>query len=162
MNTKPDGRGSGENLYSPDSYNTYGQLKLPLLFWLVLLLQARTWVILVMAGASRQQGEALLGLFYPDTQAFYAGLGSGLIALLVFLLSGHRHRFPRLWSVSRLALVLVSLLMFGGQLTGLNASSFEQSPLPLVLLIFDLLSALWLLVNPRLRDGFRPEMAVRD
>ena len=45
-------------------------LRLPLGFWAVLILQARTWLLFVMAGASREQGESLLALFYPDTQRF--------------------------------------------------------------------------------------------
>lgn len=148
--------------YSPESYNSHGQLRLPLLFWLILLLQARTWVILVMAGASRQQGEALLNLFYPDIQGFYAGLGSGLVAVGAFLLSGHRHRFPKLWAGWRWVLIVVSLLTFAGQLSVLNRATLEQSPLPLILLIFDLLSAVWLLADRRLRDCFLPEMVARD
>lgn len=54
--------------FHPVHYDAHGRLRLPLLFWLVLLLQARTWVLFVIAGASREQGTALLNLFYPDTQ----------------------------------------------------------------------------------------------
>ena len=54
MNTKPSPG------YLPDEYDARGQLRLPFLFWLILLLQARTWLLLVMAGASRQQGNDLL------------------------------------------------------------------------------------------------------
>lgn len=57
--------------YLPDEYDGKGQLRLPFLFWLILLLQARTWLLLVMAGASRKQGNDLLALFYPDSQAFW-------------------------------------------------------------------------------------------
>ncbi len=48
--------------YLPDEYDAKGQLRLPFLFGLILLL-ARTWILLVMAGASPQQGNDLLGLF---------------------------------------------------------------------------------------------------
>lgn len=71
----------------------------PLLFWLVLLLQARTWVLFVIAGASREQGTALLNLFYPDHDNFWLGLIPGIPAVLAFLLSGRRASFPRIWHV---------------------------------------------------------------
>ncbi|KGD72438.1 membrane protein [Tatumella morbirosei] len=143
--------------YSPENYDSKGQLKLPFLFWLILILQARTWIVLVIAGASRQQGETLLSLFYPDRQGFYPGLALGLIAVAAFLLSGYRQRMMRLWSAWRWVLVAGSLITFGWQLTQLNYVLLEQSPLPVILLIFDLLSAYWLLANHRLRDCFIPD-----
>ncbi len=60
--------------FHPVHYDAHGRLRLPLLFWLVLLLQARTWVLFVIAGASREQGTALLNLFYPDHDNFWLGL----------------------------------------------------------------------------------------
>ncbi len=73
-NFGPDNeRVQGLYVYLPSDYDSRGWLKLPLLFWAVLLLQARTWVLFVLAGASRGQGEALLGLFYPDRQSFWLG-----------------------------------------------------------------------------------------
>ena len=80
-------------------YDAHGRLRLPLLFWLVLLLQARTWVLFVIAGASREQGTALLNLFYPDHDNFWLGLIPGIPAVLAFLLSGRRASFPRIWHV---------------------------------------------------------------
>ncbi len=148
--------------YSPENYDNKGQLKLPFLFWLILILQARTWVVLVIAGASRQQGEALLSLFYPDRQGFYPGLVLGLTAVAAFLLSGYRHRLPVLWRFWRWVLIVCSLLTFCWQLAQLNVSLLEQSPLPLILLIFDLLSAYWLLANRRLRDCFLPDTAAEE
>ncbi|MBZ6388615.1 MAG: DUF2919 domain-containing protein, partial [Kalamiella piersonii] len=50
--------------YLPDEYDAKGQLRLPFLFWLTLLLLARTWILLVMAGASRHAGGALAGGFF--------------------------------------------------------------------------------------------------
>ncbi len=49
----------------------------------MLILQARTWLLFVMAGASREQG-GLLALFYPDTQRFWYGMLLGLPAALAF------------------------------------------------------------------------------
>ena len=74
--------------FHPVHYDAHGRLRLPLLFWLVLLLQARTWVLFVIAGASREQGTALLNLFYPDHDNFWLGLIPGIPAVLAFLLSG--------------------------------------------------------------------------
>lgn len=68
----------------PEDYDNLGRLKLPVLFWGVLLLQARTWVLFVMAGASNQQGNALLALFYPDHTAFWTGLLTGGPAMVAF------------------------------------------------------------------------------
>jgi len=51
------------SVWPPEEYDDKGQLRLPFLFWLILLLQSRTWWRLVMAGASRQQGNDLLALF---------------------------------------------------------------------------------------------------
>lgn len=81
--------------FHPVHYDAHGRLRLPLLFWLVLLLQARTWVLFVIAGASREQGTALLNLFYPDHDNFWLGLIPGIPAVLAFLLSGRRASFPR-------------------------------------------------------------------
>ena len=66
--------------FHPVHYDAHGRLRLPLLFWLVLLLQARTWVLFVIAGASREQGTALLNLFYPDHDNFWLGLIPGIPA----------------------------------------------------------------------------------
>ncbi|WP_425338770.1 DUF2919 family protein [Enterobacter roggenkampii] len=41
----------------PADYDAQGRIRLPFLFWCVLLLQARTWVLFVMAAASRRQGR---------------------------------------------------------------------------------------------------------
>ena len=75
--------------FHPVHYDAHGRLRLPLLFWLVLLLQARTWVLFVIAGASREQGTALLNLFYPDHDNFWLGLIPGIPAVLEFLLAGY-------------------------------------------------------------------------
>ena len=63
--------------FHPADYDGHGHLRLPFLFWLVLLLQARTWVLFVIAGSSREQGTALLNLFYPD-HAFMAGIATAI------------------------------------------------------------------------------------
>ncbi|MGU5920582.1 DUF2919 family protein, partial [Klebsiella quasipneumoniae] len=37
--------------FIPADFDAHGRLRLPFLFWCVLLLQARTWVLFLMAGA---------------------------------------------------------------------------------------------------------------
>ncbi len=78
--------------FIPADFDAHGRLRLPLLFWCVLLLQARTWVLFLMAGASRQQGDAILNLFYPDHDRFWLGLLPGVPAVLAFLLSASAAR----------------------------------------------------------------------
>lgn len=151
MSTKPSPR------YLPDEYDARGQLRLPFLFWLILLLQARTWLLLVMAGASRQQGNDLLALFYPDRQAFWTGLALGLPALAGMLLTGYRLRLPRLWQHWRSVLSLSLLMNLIWQAMQFVQGDLLNSPLPLMLTLFDLLALLWLHFSQRCRDCFLPE-----
>ncbi|WP_370967501.1 DUF2919 domain-containing protein [Enterobacter wuhouensis] len=137
----------------PADYDAQGRVRLPFLFWCVLLLQARTWVLFVMAGASRGQGDTLLNLFYPDHDAFWIGLLPGIPAVLAFLVSGRRHLIPRFWAALRWLLILAQIaLLFwqpvlwwrGEPLTGIG----------IALVVADIVALLWLLTNPRLRACF--------
>ena len=142
--------------FIPADFDTHGRLRLPFLFWCVLLLQARTWVLFLMAGASRQQGDALLNLFYPDHDAFWLGLLPGVPAVLAFLLSGRRFAFPVIWRWLRGLLILAQLVLLCWQpvmwLTGdpLNGVG-------LALLVADIVALIWLLTNQRLRACFSLE-----
>ncbi|ELY6225511.1 DUF2919 domain-containing protein [Cronobacter muytjensii] len=133
-------------MFLPSDYDNRGWLKLPALFWAVLLLQARTWALFVLAGASRGQGEALLALFYPDRQSFWMGLAAGMPAMLTFLLSGRRHDSPRLWRYARYVLMLTQALMLIPQALLL----WRDAPggIALALLALDAW-ALWLLASHR-------------
>ncbi len=51
---------------------------------LVLLASGANLVLFVIAGASREQGTALLNLFYPDHDNFWLGLIPGIPAVLAF------------------------------------------------------------------------------
>lgn len=143
--------------YPPEEYDAKGQLRLPFLFWPILLLLARTWLLLLMAGASRQQGNDLLGLFYPDRQAFWLGLALGAPALIGLLLTGYRLRWPRLWQAWRWVLALSLAVNLGWQARGMAAGDLLSSPWPLLLMLFDGLALLWLLGNARLRHCFLPQ-----
>ncbi|HHG8774275.1 TPA: DUF2919 domain-containing protein [Raoultella planticola] len=137
-------------------YDAQGRLRLPFLFWCVLLLQARTWVLFIMAGASRQQGDVLLNLFYPDRDNFWLGLLPGIPAVLAFIVSGQRQRFPRLWPLMRWLLVLSqALLLIWQPLLWLSGES--PSPLTIGLLVADLYTFWWLLTSRRLKACFQED-----
>ena len=145
------------SVWPPEEYDDKGQLRLPFLFWLILLLQSRTWLLLIMAGASRQQGNELLALFYPDRQAFWVGLALGLPALAGLLLTGYRSRLPRVWRSWRQVLMLSVAINLIWQGVQLYLADFLSSPLPLLLTLFDLLALLWLFSSVRLRACFLPQ-----
>jgi len=141
--------------FLPSAYDGHGRLRLPFVFWCVLLLQARTWVVFVMAGASRQQGGTLLDLFYPDHDNFWIGLLPGVPAVLAFLLSGRRHQLPRLWPLMRWILILSQLgLLFWQPLLWWQGEPL--SGIGLALVIVDGFALWWLLSNRRLRACFSP------
>ena len=139
--------------FHPVHYDAHGRLRLPLLFWLVLLLQARTWVLFVIAGASREQGTALLNLFYPDHDNFWLGLiprhsgGAGVfVERSAGYVSSHRRVLYFL-----LLLAQVVLLCWQPWLW-LNGESV--SGIGLALVVADIVALIWLLTNRRLRACF--------
>lgn len=141
--------------FSPADFDSYGRLRLPFLLWCVLLLQARTWVLFVMAGASRGQGEALLTLFYPDHNNFWWGLLPGIPAVLTFLFSGRRHFFPRFWRLLHALLIIAQFaLLLWQPLLWLDGDAI--SGVGLGLLVADIVALGWLLRNPRCRACFQP------
>ncbi|WP_436856681.1 DUF2919 domain-containing protein [Citrobacter tructae] len=139
--------------FHPSDYDAHGHLRLPLLFWLVLLLQARTWVLFVIAGSSREQGNTLLNLFYPDHDNFWLGLVPGVPAVLAFLLSGRRHTFPATWRALRLILILAQAVLLGWQIV-LWLKGEPVSGISLSLVVADIVALIWLLTNRRLRACF--------
>lgn len=137
------------------AYDAHGRLKLPFLFWCVLLLQARTWVLFVMAGASRQQGDTLLTLFYPDHDNFWLGLLPGIPAVIAFLISGRRAHLPRFWAVMRWGLILAQFILLLWQPL-LWWQGEALSGIGLTLVVLDAVALGWLLTNRRLRACFLP------
>lgn len=140
--------------YSADDYDAHGLLRMPLPFWALLLLQARTWLLFVMAGASRQQGSELLSLFYPDTQRFWIGIALGLPAALALILMGYRQRWPRLWAAWRWLLIFTVTLAFAQQILTFWRGESEQPPVDMLLAVLDTLCLFYLLFNARLIAGF--------
>lgn len=143
-------------MFLPSDYDSVGRLKLPLLFWGVLILQARTWVLFVIAGASREQGSALLTLFYPDRDTFWPGLLVGLPAAVAFMLSGRRQQWPALWRAWRSVLVATQLLLLLWQAL-LWWQGEAVTGVTLALLITDVYALWWMLTSRRLRGCFQPE-----
>ena len=141
--------------FLPSDYDQQGRLRLPLLFWLTLLLQARTWVLFAIAAASRQEGDALLALFYPDTDSFWLGLLPGIPAVLTFCLSGRRQQFPRLWRAMRPLLLAAQALLLLWQ-PALWLAGEPLSATGMLLVIVDAFALWWLLTDARLRACFAP------
>lgn len=139
--------------FLPADYDQHGRLRLPVLFWLILLLQARTWVLFAIAAASRQQGDALLALFYPDSDGFWLGLLPGIPAVMAFFLSGRRQQFPRLWRALRWLLVAAQALLLVWQ-PALWLAGEPLSATGLLLTIADAFAFWWLLADGRLRACF--------
>ena len=76
--------------YPIEAYDKYGYLKAPLWLWLGWLFLARAWVVFVIAGVSRQSGEKLLAMVYPDHSVLYLELALGIPAILLIWLIGLR------------------------------------------------------------------------
>ena len=108
----------------------------------------------MIAGASREQGGALLGLFYPDRDNFWLGLLPGVPAVLTFLLSGRRQHFPRCWRALRPLLIIAQGVLLVWQ-PWLWLQGEPLSGIGLSLVVIDLFALWWLMTNPRLRACFR-------
>ncbi len=142
--------------FHPVHYDAHGRLRLPLLFWLVLLLQARTLGAVCHCRCVARAGTALLNLFYPDHDNFWLGLIPGIPAVLAFLLSGRRASFPRIWHVLYFLLLLAQVVLLCWQpWLWLNGESV--SGIGLALVVADIVALIWLLTNRRLRACFNEE-----
>lgn len=133
-------------IYPIHCYTQSGNLKPPVYFYLALLFLARTWVLLVISLVSRNTGDRILTLFYPDKIHFYFGLSSGFAALLLFFLSGRDHDkqllISKLWQGSYPLLLLSMLADCALQLYYLAINQYQYSlpaSLQLVLIIWLLL-----------------------
>lgn len=141
----------------PDDYNSHGMLRLPLWFWTILILQARTWLLFVMAGASRQQEGGLLSLFYPDRHSFLYGILLGTPPVLIFLLSGRRHQLHKLWQMSYWLLLAGMFATFALQGVGMWQSMDEPNFLDFALALLDAGALAYWLLSRRLRACFGEE-----
>ncbi len=133
-------------IYPLHYYTQSGNLKPPIFFYFTLLFLARTWALLIISVASRNTGNKILAMFYPDKTHFYLGLISGFIALLLFLLSGRDHDkhywLSKLWQIGYPFLLLSIITDFALQLYYLSINHFQYSlgaSLQLVIIIWSLL-----------------------
>ncbi|WP_022940744.1 DUF2919 domain-containing protein [Psychromonas hadalis] len=133
-------------IYPLQFYTQSGDLKPPTYFYCGLLFLARTWALLIISLVSRETGNKLLGIFYPDKIHFYLGLASGLIAILLFLLSGRDHdKHPficKIWQKGYPFLLISICFDLGLQLYYLYLDKFQYSveaSIQLVLIIWLLL-----------------------
>ena len=78
-------------IYPLKYYTQTGYLKPPTFFYVGLLFLARTWIVLILSLASRETGEKILTLLLPDRHYFYWGLASGVVSIILLLLSGRDH-----------------------------------------------------------------------
>ena len=153
------------------AYNEQGDLKAPMWLYLLLAFLGRTWLLFVIAAASRGVGSDLLALFYPNHYYFYLGLASATptIALLLVgrLKTSKKHKTPRPWAQR--------LWQYGPGIIGINlavdvslqlmALSHQLQDLSLYQLL-PLLLSFWLgwylLKSRRLSDYFQGKHILHD
>ncbi|MEI6897773.1 MAG: DUF2919 domain-containing protein [Psychromonas sp.] len=130
-------------------YTQSGDLTPPTYFYYGLLFLARTWVLLIITLTSGATGNKLLMMFYPNKVHFYFGLASGLIAIVLFFLSGKDHdKHPlicKVWQQGYPFLLLSILFDLGLQLYYLSLQRFQyslQASIQLVVVIWLLLLCL--------------------
>lgn len=139
--------------FHPADYDAHGRLRLPFLFWCVLLLQARAWILFVIAGASREQGNTLLNFFYPDHNHFWLGLLPGIPAVAAFLLCGRREAYPVLWRMLRGWLILAQWVLLCWQpVLWLTGEAVSDSGI--ALFVVDIAALIWLATHRRCRACF--------
>ena len=140
-------------------YTQSGDLKPPVYFNYLLLFLARTWALLVISLASRETGNSLLLIFYPDKNHFYFGLASGFIAIILFLLSGRDHdKQPficKLWQKSYPFLLLSITCDLALQLYYLYLDKFQYSLEASVQLVFIIWILLFCLRSKHLKASFK-------
>ena len=136
-------------LYPLQHYTESGNLKPPIYFYLAILFLTRTWGLLAISIISRETGHKLLAIFYPDKIHFYLGLISGLLAVLLFLLSGRDHDkyrvISKLWQCGYPVLLLSLLGDFSLQIYYLTQLHYQYSfsaSLQLVMIIWFILYSL--------------------
>lgn len=112
-------------------YTQSGDLKPPTYFYYGLLFLARTWILLIISVASRETGNKLLVIFYPDKTHFYFGLISGLMAIVLFVISGRDHdKHPfigKIWQIGYPFLLLSVCFDLVLQLYYLYLDRFQYS-----------------------------------
>lgn len=139
-------------------YTQSGELSPPIFFYLSLIFLARTWVLFVISLVLHDNGSPVLALIYPQKDAFYLGLISGVIALLLFILSGRVHHDNSLavilWRRSYPFLMLSISSDFILQLYSLSQNNFQYSLIASVQLVLIIWIFLYSLRSSHLKMSF--------
>ena len=140
--------------FHPGDYDVHGRLRLPFLFWCVLLLQARTWVLFVMAGvarAGRYATESLLSrsrcVLAGVTARCTGGAGVPVQRTAAVPPASGAHFFAGYWILAQVVLLVWQpvLWLYGEPLSGIG----------IALVVADIVALL--VTNPRLRACFTQE-----
>jgi len=146
-------------IYALKFYTQSGDLKPPSYFNYALLFLARTWALLVISLASQDTGNKLLPLFYPDKNHFYLGLMSGLIAIILFFLSGKDHdKHPficKIWQQGYPFLIMSICFDLGLQVYYLSLDRFQYSLEASIQLVVILWILLLCLRSQHLKASFK-------
>jgi len=146
-------------LYPLQHYTQSGNLKPPLFFNIILLFLARTWCLLIVSVVLRDSGTQLLALFYPQKLHFYLGLGSGLIAVLLFFLAGRDHDkhifLSKLWQLGYPLLLFNIFIDLSLQIFYLLIIQFQYSFTASIQLVMGIWILLYCLRSDHLRDSFK-------
>lgn len=77
-------------------YDELGRIKPPSLLWLIVLLCAKAYFILVVSLSNFQDRSLLLSVFYPDTRDFYLNLALGIPGVMAALMVSFRETWLKL------------------------------------------------------------------
>ncbi len=130
----------------------------PIWLWGGWILLSRSWWLLVIAGASREHGASLLGLFYPRQSEFYSQLIVAAPIVVLMWMSGVRHKLPLwalgIWRYGRAITLSVLIVDLLNLVQGIWLSPI-QAPLPMLITLMLLAwLAFYLLKSRRVKMTF--------
>lgn len=147
-----------KNLYPLHHYTESGNLRVPTLLILILIFLARTWILLVISAVSKQTGNQLLSMFYPEKLHFYQGLVIGLLSVIVFIIYGRRHAGNK-WALRCWPFCLY--IIWGGviadfllQVYYLSMTHFHYSLTASMQLVMVAWSFIYIVNSHRFKDSF--------
>ena len=141
---------STKPLLFPSDYDRSGMLRLPWLFWCVLVLQMRSFVSVMYAQAFDN--------VHPEKMSIFITLCSAIPALIVFglFMNARRYWGWRVWCTGRWLLIIGQCLHLGSPfflwLHGRTLTNWSVA-----LFILDVLALWWLLFSQRLWACFTSE-----
>lgn len=146
-------------LYPLHHYSEAGDLSPPKIFIYMLLFLSRTWWLLIISIASRDNGEKLLQLFYPDKLHFYFGLANGIFPLIIFIVYGRRHAQDK-WALKCWPLCFPILLFsilgdMSLQIYYIYTENFKYSITASIQLVTITWIAIYVMKSKHLKDCFK-------